>query len=395
MNNTTRNLVLLCDGTSNEVKLDLTNVLKLYRILAKSEAQIVFYDPGIGTVGLDDDWGPLRQSLESLFGLATGWGLDDNILDAYVFLCRNWRAEDRIFLFGFSRGAYTARALAGLIYLVGILRPEQVNLARYALTAYKPSANENTLEIGWRFQRVMEGRRASIHFLGVWDTVASVIVPRRDRCYVPGLRFLPHTKNNPAVRAFRQAAAIDERRSMFRLYPWGEDRIFAPDPFGPPGVPQDEKTVWFAGDHSDVGGGYPEIESQAAKFPLAWMVREAAAQGLAVNSSMFMHLALGESLSTGRRTYVAPDPHGPLHKSMTGFWPLLEIIPKRSKWRRWPRTGGHGVYLPLAEPRKIDEGAFLHHSVVERLGPDYQPRNLPSQYQIARDLQNPENSEPG
>lgn len=162
--------MLLCDGTSNEVKQDLINVLKLYRIAVRNEEQLVFYDPGIGTIGLDNDWGRARQALASLFGLATGWGLDDNFPDAYVFLCLEWREGDRIHLFDFSRGANTPRAVAGLVYLLGILRPEQPNLVSYALTAYKRSPSQRSLEIAWQFQRVIGGRRAPIHFLGVWDT---------------------------------------------------------------------------------------------------------------------------------------------------------------------------------------------------------------------------------
>ena len=90
-----RNLVLLCDGTNNEVKQDLTNVLKLYRIAVRGEEQLVFYDPGIGTIGLNRDWSHLRKGMSALFGLATGWVLDDNILDAYAFLCREWREGAR------------------------------------------------------------------------------------------------------------------------------------------------------------------------------------------------------------------------------------------------------------------------------------------------------------
>lgn len=385
-----RNLVLLCDGTNNEVKQDLTNVLKLYRIAVRGEEQLVFYDPGIGTIGLNRDWSHLRQGMSALFGLATGWGLDDNILDAYAFLCREWREGDRIYLFGFSRGAYTARAVAGLVQLLGILRPEQLNVTSYALTAYKRSASENSLEIAWQFQRVISGRRAEIHFLGVWDTVASVIVPRRDRFYFPGLSFLPYTRRNPAVRTFRQAAAIDERRSMFRLYKWDEGQPFKPDPFGGDAAIQDAKTVWFAGDHSDVGGGYPEAESQVAKFPLAWMVREARAQGLLIDKAMFEHLALGAPLAGGRLQYVAPDAQGPVHNSMTSFWPLFEIVPKRVKWRRWPETGkGWGIYFPLSEPRRIESGARLHRSVVLRMEGGYRPVNLPPDYTVADDLDDP------
>src|SRR4051812_43667411 len=116
-----RNLIVCCDGTSNEIDANLTNVLKLYRILEKDEEQRVFYDPGVGTIAQLATWGRLKQKLVEVLGLATGYGLDDNILDAYRWLCINYRAGDQLFLFGFSRGAYTVRALAGLMNMIGLL----------------------------------------------------------------------------------------------------------------------------------------------------------------------------------------------------------------------------------------------------------------------------------
>lgn len=135
-----RNLIVCCDGTSNEPGPDITNVLKLFRILRKSERQLVFYDPGVGTLSLPDPWSRLHQKLLELLGLATGYGLDANVVRAYRFICEHYREGDRLFLFGFSRGAYTVRVLAGLIQLIGLLRPNQLNLADFAMKAYKRSS---------------------------------------------------------------------------------------------------------------------------------------------------------------------------------------------------------------------------------------------------------------
>ena len=110
-----RNLIVLCDGTNNQVSGNNTNVLKLFRIIDKMSEQRVFYDPGIGTIGNLNAWTVFKQKFWSVIGLMTGYGLDDNILAGYRFLVENWREGDRIFLFGFSRGAYTVRALAGLM----------------------------------------------------------------------------------------------------------------------------------------------------------------------------------------------------------------------------------------------------------------------------------------
>ncbi len=355
-----RNLILLLDGTSNEVKDNLTNVVKLYRCAERTENQRVFYHPGIGTVPLIDDWNPAAQSAIATFGLATGWGLDANILAAYRYLIDTYQAGDQIFLFGFSRGAYTARAVAGLIHLVGLLERDQRNLAKYALKAYKRAHREDRLDIAWQFRRVIGARRVPIHFLGVWDTVASVFV-RPGLLRFPTQSFLPYTRSNPSVRTFRQAAAIDERRRMFRLYNWTPDQIFKPDPFTESELLQNQQTVWFAGDHSDVGGGWAETESQIAKFPLIWMARAAQAHGFALNEALFDHLAEGAPLPGGKRMYVAPDANGPIHNSMSAAWWPLEYFPKSRKWKRFPdRVSGGGYFVPRGEPRKIPEGALLH-----------------------------------
>lgn len=376
-----RNLILLLDGTSNEVKDNLTNVVKLYRCAERTEDQRIFYHPGIGTVPLITDWHPAIQGAITTFGLATGWGLDANILAAYCYLIETYRPGDRIFLFGFSRGAYTARAVAGMIHLLGLLEPDQRNLAQYALKAYKRADREDSLKVAWQFRRVIGGRRVPIHFLGLWDTVASVFV-RPGLLRLPTQSFLPYTKSNPSVRVFRQAAAIDERRRMFRLYNWTANQNFRPDPFEPAQGLQDQQTTWFAGDHSDVGGGWAEAQSQLAKYPLIWMIREAQSHGLEINEPMFSHLAEGAPLPGGKYLYVGPDAKGPIHNSLTAPWWTLEILPKNRKWKRFPQkvTGG-GYYLPLAEPRKIAEGSYIHHSVLERMAAgDYRPVNLPTSY---------------
>ena len=128
-----RNIIICCDGTGNEISENISNVLKLYRCLRKTEKtqprQLVYYDPGVGTLARPDPWHKLRQDFNAILGLATGYGLDDNVLAAYSFLVHHYQAGDAIYLFGFSRGAYTVRVLAGLIHKVGLIAPEQVNLA--------------------------------------------------------------------------------------------------------------------------------------------------------------------------------------------------------------------------------------------------------------------------
>lgn len=374
-----RNLVICCDGTGNQVSGNISNVLKLFRIARKDEAQRIFYDAGVGTIGNENAWQRFKQDTKAVFELATGAGLDDNILDAYRFLVQNWKQGDRIFLFGFSRGAYTVRALAGFIHMVGLLRADQTNICDYALTAYKRASEGSDFRIAWDFGNVTAARKIDIHFIGVWDTVASMIVPRPDRFYLPSLRTLPYTRTNPSVRAFRQAMAIDERRRMFRLNRWTSPQPFVENPFAQPPVstPQDIAQLWFAGVHADIGGAYPERESGLSKFPLIWMIEEAVKHGLRIDQAMFDHLALGKP--GGRHDYVPPDPAAKLHNSLgPGWWPL-EILPKSCRWREWARPRLLGWYLPLGEPRRIETGAHFHPSVAARQAavPSYRPANLP------------------
>jgi len=378
-----KNIVVCCDGTGNEVEGNLSNVLKLFRIAQKNDRQRVYYSPGIGTIGSNDNWTHLKQYTKSLFELATGYGLDGDILGAYRFICEEFESDDRIYLFGFSRGAYTVRALAGFIHMVGLLPRDQLNVANYALTAYKRSSQANNFSIAWNFSRVIGGRRTTIKFLGVWDTVASILVPRPDRL-VPALQTLPYTRTNKSVEVFRHAMAIDERRRMFRLNRWIEPQPFVANPFDAtaPETEQDIKQVWFAGVHADIGGGYPELQSGLSKFPLAWLIDEAVAHGLKINVAMRNNLVSGQPRAGGKNTYVAPDFQAQLHNSLTPLWTPLEWFPKSMKWNEWPRPNFLRYYIPNAEPRRIADPELkprIHASAIERKEklPDYNPPNFP------------------
>ena len=147
-----KNIIILCDGTGNEISENISNVLKLYRCLRKTDKteprQMVFYDPGVGTLARPDPWHKLRQDFNAILGLATGYGLDDKVLAVLpVPGPAITRTGDQIYLFGFSRGAYTVRVLAGLIHKVGLLSPEQVNLAGSGLTAYKQFSSRRPAEV--------------------------------------------------------------------------------------------------------------------------------------------------------------------------------------------------------------------------------------------------------
>jgi uncharacterized protein (DUF2235 family) len=382
-----KNIVICCDGTGNEINENISNVLKLYRIVRKNAPQVVFYDPGVGTLSRPDPWSKFQQDTKMVLGLATGYGLDDNVLAAYDFLIDHYQDGDAVYLFGFSRGAYTVRVLAGFLHMMGLLAPEQKVLAGYALTAYKQTSEHGVFEDAWQFARIVSSRWLTIKFIGVWDTVASVIVPRPDRFYAFSLLTLPYTRKNPSVQVFRQAIAIDERRRMFRLNPWNAQQEFVSNRFSQPrqSQPQDVKQAWFAGVHSDIGGGYPEKESGLSKFPLLWMIEEARGKGLAVHTETINHLAKGAPQPGSRFTYVAPDALSALHDSMTSGWRVLEWLPKADKYKEWTaRKSLLGHYIPAAEPRPIPDNAFIHESVLQRMDkvPTYRPVNLPVHYQV-------------
>jgi uncharacterized protein (DUF2235 family) len=408
-----RNIVICCDGTGNEISQNISNVLKLYRCLRKTEKtdprQIVYYDPGVGTLARPDPWHKFKQDFNAILGLATGYGLDDNVLAAYDFLVQHYQHGDQIYLFGFSRGAYTVRVLAGLIHKIGLITPEQVNLAGSGLIAYKQFSSDEAPKLRARFKsaieiaaaestlpqmafdnaaqfaRITSSRWPTIRFVGVWDTVASVIVPRADRFYLPSLEELAFTLVNPSVQTFRQAISIDERRCMFRLKKWDDPQTFKPVRFNDVhAAPQDILQVWFAGVHADIGGGYPEKESGLSKYPLLWMIGEAVKSGLGVNQATVNQLAWGIPRKGSPYSYVAPDVGGDLHVSLSGAWWLLEYLPKRATYREWPERQVHaGWYIPDGEPRLIPDGAAIHESVLQRMDalPAYRPVNLPKQFE--------------
>ena len=407
-----RNIVICCDGTGSQISENISNVLKLYRCLRKTDKttprQLVHYDPGIGTLARPDPWRKLWQDFKVELGLLTGYGLDDTVLTAYEFLVNHYQEGDRIFLFGFSRGAYTVRVLAGLIHKVGLIAPEQINLAGYGLTAYKQFSQQypdnavlppqfvdhsdgepnpvDRYDAAAQFARITSARLPTIHFMGVWETVASIIVPRRDRLYWPSLEELAYTMENPSVKTFRQAISIDERRTSFRVKRWKEPQPFLSNRFIPPDKveAQDSRQVWFAGVHMDIGGAYPEAQSALSKYPLLWMIDEACACGLTVNPQTVKHLGWGELRRGSPFTYVAPDVRGELHDPMTLGWRIMEYVPKRAKYREWPQRKVHmGFYIPAAEPRFIQDGALIHESAIQRMNvTDYRPVNLPGRYEI-------------
>jgi uncharacterized protein (DUF2235 family) len=351
-----RNIVVCCDGTANEFTADRTNVLKLFFTLVQDPArQAAFYHPGVGTMEPPGVISPLRKKIMRLAGLAFGAGLESDICDAYAYVMNNFEEGDRLYLFGFSRGAYAARAVASLIKMYGLMRKGSEPLIPYALrmmagvnngfggkTDAQKQAIGEVFELASEFKAYFSQTPCAPHFVGVWDTVSSV-------GWIDNPIHLPYTADNPDILHGRHAVSIDERRAFFRTNLWR-----------PKNLDQDIVQVWFPGVHCDVGGGYAEAESGLAKGALAWMLREAQAHGLLCEPEK-VALMLGE-VGGG---YVKPDPNGPMHDELKGLWRLAEYLPKR---RRDPKTGEWERRCNRGRKRSLPPQSMIHVSAYERGG---------------------------
>ena len=348
-----KNIVICCDGTGNHFNETYSNVVKLFTIAEKDiPAQIAFYDPGVGTIS-DPMATPFYKGISKLGGLAFGWGLRTNVSEAYTYLCEYYEPGDRIFMFGFSRGAYTVRVLAGLVHTVGLVQKGCQNLFPYAWNIYTKSYKVDVASIALQFKETYS-RDVRIHFVGVWDTVTSN--------GIFNWRKLPFTTNNQSIQNIRHGVAIDERRTYYRQNLFGEVNG------------QDIKQVWFAGVHSDVGGSYALNESGLSQITLQWMLKEAESFGLKLRAAKRTEI-LEDGLSNG---HSKPNVLEKVHRSLSGFWLVLELFPK---WRnRW-----FPVYIPFGRRRKmyrnmhmVPQLPVVHQSVLDKMSADaeYKPKNL-------------------
>lgn len=358
-----KNIIVCCDGTGNEFGTQNSNVVKLYQTLICDKTQLTYYHPGVGTMGSRNALSRLGKWWTKVIGLAFGYGISDNIADAYMFLMRRFEPGDQVYIFGFSRGAYTARALCGMLHAIGLMREDSEALIPYAIRLLKGKQ----FGIAAQFKHTFS-RECKPHFVGVWDTVSSV-------GWVYNAVDFPFTKatNNPDLNIVRHAMSIDERRAFFR------QNLF--------GLPHDQhqsvQEVWFAGVHSDVGGSYPECQSQLSKIALRWMLCEAEQAGLLVNQQRKAEI-LG-----GKPPYVAPDPLSKnIHHSLHGPWWIAEVWPKIAHRQNADGTWKKSLYVNLGRRRHIDPNPVVHESVRQRLdhaSPPYRPSNLPESKQVIGD----------
>lgn len=339
-----KNIVLCCDGTNNEIAGDQTNVLRLFRMLVRDASQLIYYDAGVGTKADPTAQWPLRRFIRKRLDAAIGVSIRANVLEGYRFLMQHYDAGDRIFLFGFSRGAYTIRALAAMIKRCGLLHPEYSNLVEYAWAVFTDedrSGDRHALFGGSARIKKVFGRDVEIHFVGVWDTVSTF-------GWIWDLLTIPNTDTNDSIRHVRHAISIDEKRSSFQ-----------PSRFKPPRG-QDCKEVWFAGVHADVGGGYLEKEAGLARIPLAWMVQEATQFDLALDAVRRAEVIgrMGDSL--------IPDALAKQHdESVRVGWRLIGWLPRRAYDGAREKRVWH--WPNWARPRELNNGALIHVSVADRM----------------------------
>ena len=277
-----KNLVICLDGTGNQVRATRnTNVVLLYQMLDLSDParQVAYYDPGLGTFSSGAAWTPVGKRTSQLSGLAFGTGLRTNLGEAYTWLMQNWEPGDQVFVFGFSRGAYTARALTGMLRTVGLMRPGLENLVPYAVRAHTRRFDDKSKGEYWGtvhefarvFAREVDGKHTTvpIRYLGLWDTVKAVGILRWEIHW-------PYTNALPNVARCRHAVSIDEKRR-----PYKHDPITS---IAKDGLLEE---AWFAGVHSDVGGTFDDKGPRLSTIALKWVVQGAVASGLRVKDSAY------------------------------------------------------------------------------------------------------------
>ena len=369
-----KRIVILCDGTWNAAEaVHPTNVVRLGQALAATGAdglaQVPIYVEGVGTGrrGVTR----LSRAMDRFLGGALGLGLLDNVVEAYRHLVFLHEPGDEVYVFGFSRGAFTARSLAGFIRFTGLLSrgrlsylPEAV--ARYAERRLESAARRQSRNAEWRAINAPDylvdpedrdiyaefGADRAVPFdlayLGVWDTVGALGIPG----HLTAAPFLNRkyafhdTALSPMVRAARHAVAIDERRRSFRPTLWSNlDTLNA----GREGRPYRE--AHFAGDHGSVGGG-GDLTGLSA-LALLWMIE--GAQGAALEfDDMVLKALMAEADPMAALSNSRVPKGGPVAALMRRFGAARDAVarfedvsdPARERWAFEAKTPGFAPYRP-------------------------------------------------
>jgi len=351
-----KRIIVCCDGTWNEpesvkdkVKVP-TNVLKMVRAIAAHDKknninQVIYYDQGVGTGSLG--------VIDRHIGGGTGFGISKNIRDCYSFIANNYSEGDEIYLFGFSRGAYTIRSLGGMLGTVGLLSKNDLRYVPEAYAYYHtvPKKREKSPHCELIVSLLgKEPKATPIKLIGVWDTVGALGIPtpilgrvqrwagkiwKRFRVGFHNCTLDEHVEN-----AYH-ALAIDERRGPFKPSIWNE---FTKQ--------RNVLQVWFAGVHSNIGGGYEDSGLSDTAF--VWMADRARECGLVINEDYM-------------KERVDANESGKLEDSYSFGYKLLE----RLRVKPYDRMLGQKEFI----------GEMIHESVAKRiqdqqLEPSYQPKNV-------------------
>lgn len=359
-----KNITIFCDGTWQSLgQYYPTNVSCLARCVAPAQStsgvpQLVYYDDGVGVPE-----GVLNQATK-LLGGGMGEGLDAKIAQSYKFLCLNYVPGDRIFIFGFSRGAYSARSLSGLLRKCWILRRDNIGFVDQALANYRsgelesPALSDFRQQHCYPMQPFLDQRPADpkdavcaidpnasghVQYVGVWDTVGSLGIPKMlpfaDRVN-DKYRFHDESLSRFVLSA-RHAVAIDERRTTFAPTLWNNIPALNQNA-GADKLPRDQRPyqqIWFPGKHPGVGGG--SDDGGLSKCPLAWVAEGAERAGLEWQNGILDTFLKIQNPLAPFSTVVSSLADEILHlfgnadrQGLTGFEDVSDAA--RTRWRKVP-----------------------------------------------------------
>jgi uncharacterized protein (DUF2235 family) len=386
-----KNIVLLSDGTGNAAaKVWRTNVWRTFESIDLSRpCQVAFYADGVGT----SNFKPL-----ALLGGMFGYGLKNNVIECYKFVCRNYQDGDQIYGFGFSRGAYTIRVAMKLILTQGLVDYDnnEADLERYAIAAYRAFRREN-VETTWYIKALgrvrdiilrtpykklneRKGATPKIRFLGLWDTVAAYGLPIEEMTrfyskWIYPFEVLDAQLHKDVMRACH-ALSIDDERTTFHPVLWSELKQDGSSVDLPASHTHQERLsqVWFAGVHSNVGGGYPD--DSLAQVSLSWMLSEASLCGLILKEFP------NAEPDAVRFAKSARDTDGRLYNSRSGLGSYYRYGP-----RNITQLCNCTDLKSSARSVKISRPKF-HYSVFERIergAHPYAPIGIPKEYAVVAD----------
>ncbi|KAF3909996.1 hypothetical protein AA313_de0200205 [Arthrobotrys entomopaga] len=393
-----KKLVLFFDGTGNKFKGNQsdTNIIKMYQMLDKHDPQMyLYYQPGIGTyVAGEHDFAPgpfskLKRFIDQSMDQAVGTSFDHHVIQGYQFIMKYYSPGDKIYIFGFSRGAYTARFLTQMVMYIGLLSRGNEEMVPFAYKSFAKferlrrlktkKANEIRKHMT-HFKETFCRSGVKVHILGLYDTVNSV-----GRFELPLLRKSFPESQQPAADHVRHAVAIDERRLKFKPSLFAQMQGWRKED-------HDVKEVWFPGNHADIGGGWTPEEGvpMISDIALAWMLEEV----LAIEDKCVGRDSpdrLPWKMDEIERVFHAAENQvgvaqihdalkfnqGWSHAGVLSWW-ILEVLPVFTRlelefgaWvpRHWPPN--------LGFTRDIPGDAVFHASVHkrERAGCGYSPIN--------------------